>query len=79
MTAESRRLHLSHALWQVSWNGGKSFPSAVHDVVTARAHGGARASSDAACLQAGGLLVAWEEKRKMGQISEGKCQTHTGV
>lgn len=55
---ETRYLHLSHAFWQVGRNGGKSFSSAVHDVVAACAHGGARASAHAARLQAGGLLVA---------------------
>lgn len=67
-------LHLSHALWQVGWNGGKSFPSAVHDIVTARTHGGARASADAARLQAGGVLVAWKEKRKTAKYQKGNVQ-----
>lgn len=59
-TEETGCLHLSHALGQVGWNGRESFPSAVHDVVAARAHGGARASADAARLHAGRLLVAWK-------------------
>lgn len=71
---ETRCLHLSHALWQVGWNSGKSFPSAVHDVVTARAHGRARTSADAARLKARGLLVAWEEKRKMAKYQKGNVK-----
>lgn len=71
---ETRCLHLSHALWQVGWNGGKSFPSAVHDVVTARAHGGARASAHAARLQAGGLLVAWKEERNTAKYQKGNVK-----
>lgn len=50
-------LHLGHGVWQVGWDGGETFPSAVHNVVTAGAHGRAGASADAARLQTGRLLV----------------------
>ena len=54
---ETRCLHLGHAVWQVGRDGGETFPSTVHNVVTAGAHGRAGASADAARLQAGRLLV----------------------
>ncbi len=57
-------LHLSHAVRKVGWDGGETFPSTVHNVVAAGAHGRARASTDAARLQAGRVLVTCREKKK---------------
>lgn len=64
--------HLGHAVRQVGWNGGETFPSTVHDVVTAGAHGRTRAAACAAWLQAGRLLVTWRRKEEKNVFTEGK-------
>lgn len=62
-----RCLHFSHAVRQVGRDSGEAFPSTVHNVVAAGAHGGTGASADAARLQAGGVLVTWREASSGGE------------
>lgn len=66
-TDDSRCLHFSHAVWQVGRDSGEAFPSTVHNVVAAGAHGGTGAAADAARLQAGGVLVTWGEASAGGE------------